>query len=774
VATLAKVSERIERSYDVVVIGGGLAGLCAAISAARCGVKVALMVDRPVLGGASSSESRVAPAGVESERRLLGVPSWYHYARETGIIEELTIENRFRNPGMLWTLWDIILWEKVTAEPNIALYLNTSAMKAQMKDDTTISGVFCWRTTTFEEFLVRGKIFIDASGDGHIACNAGAEYRVGRESRDEFGESLAPENADTHTMAPSIYIEWTDIGRPVHFIPPKWAEPLSNSDLLPMKTSIEGAYPENRFHGPVDLRIANKGFWWLEYGGLGDTVRDTEKIRDELLRLAFGLWNKIKNYDESARTLDLTWVGAVPGKRESRRFIGDHVLTQNDIESHVLFHDRVAYGGRSIDLHTPGGIFAKYTPAEYVPTKGLYSIPFSCLYSKNIRNLMMAGRNISVTHVALGTTRVQRQTAVIGQAVGTAAYLCVKYDTTPRVIYEKHIRELQQLLLKHDCFIIELRNDDPEDLARTANITASSSETLELVPRDEYELNAFELDSPRGQMFMITEPKIESIELLLESRIEHEVEAQIGLRASRSIYDFSSQEDMATATANVPGTGAPYPVNQAPPIARVERSWVTFRLQKDLEPGYYWVWLPRIVDMYWCGVSREPIGTRRVVMVNGEWRSIKERGTYCFKLTPPSLPYGAENIISGMAHPTDKTNIWVSKPSLPQHVELDFRRPVTIDTVYVTFDTNLDQETGPTGYEEFLGGPVPECVRDYALYAYLEGSWVKLVEERGNYQRHKKTSFDPVTTKKIRLEIQATNGAPEARVYEIRCYRERI
>lgn len=767
-------SEPIERSYDVVVIGGGLAGISAAISSARLGSKVALIHDRPVLGGASSSESRVVPSGVMQMRDLADVPNWYSHSRETGIIEEIMLEHRYRNPGMYYSIWDMVLWDKVTSEPNISLYLNTSAMKAIMQDDTTISGVKAWQINTYKEFLIMGQLFIDASGDGHIAYDAGAEYRMGRESEDEFGENLAPAKADTHTMANSMYIMWRDVGRPVSFSPPKWAKTLSDADLLIAKATWKESVPEHRIYDAPHLQMWNRGWFWLEYGGMGDTIKDSAEINDELIRLAYGMWNKIKNYGEGAENYDLSWVQTVPGKRESRRFVGDYILTQNDIMSHTLFPDRVAYGGRPIDLHPPGGIYSKYAPAEYVLTKGLYSIPFRCLYSKNIKNLMMAGRNISVTHVALGSTRVQGQTAIMGEAVGVAAYLCKKYNTTPRGIYKEYTKELQQLLLKEDCFIIGVNNEDPGDLAKTAKITASSTKILEVTDNRIYDVNVFELNTARAQMFLVTEPRIESIELLLESRCEDDIKIQLRLRSAESLYDFTSEKDIVTASVVLPGTGSPQPVNQQPPIAATQRSWVTFKLDQKVDPGYYWVWLHSKPDVYWCGVGGEPIATRRVVMKNGEWRPINERGTYCFKLTPPSKPYGGENVVSGVKRPTDKTNIWISEPGLPQYVELDFGKPNIIDTIYLTFDNNLDKERmgGWKRDKAFIGGPVPECGRDYALFCDVKGSWVKLVEENGNYQRHRRHSFDAVTTRKIRLEVRATNGIDEARVYEIRCYRE--
>jgi len=769
-------SMAIERSYELVIIGGGLAGMFGAIAAARLGTKVALINDRPVLGGAGSSESRVGIGGVESERGMPNVPFFFHHARETGLMEEFTLENKVRNPSKCWSLFDMVFWSMVTAEPNLTLYLNTSAMRAEMKDDETIEAIRCWQTTTFKEFLIRGKIFIDASGDGHIAYDAGALYRLGRESKTEFGESLAPDKADTYTMAPSIYLEWRDAGHPVPFMPPKWAKPLSDADLLPMKTSLPNAYPENRFHDAIRLRIRKYGFWWMEFGGLKDTISDAEEIRDELYRIAYGMWDKIKNWSSGAAdTLDLTWVGPVPGKRESRRFIGDHMLTQGDIWGKTAFPDSVAYGGRAIDLHTPGNIYARFTPAEYVSSKGLYSIPYRCLYSKNIKNLMMAGRNISVSHVALGSMRVMRQTAIIGEASGTAAALCIKYGVTPRGLYEQYTTELQQQLLKQDCFILDRKNEDPNDFARTAKVTASSTLPQEIVPLDEREMNVFELDISRGHIFRVTESHLESVTLFLESRRPEDFEIKLGLRASTSIYDFSATEDIATATAVVPGTGEPQPVNQQPPIASIKQSWVTFKFDIDVEPGYYWVWLPEHMDIYWIGVNdREPIGTRRVVWDEalGVYRPLKDYGSYCFKLNPQSKPYTGENVVSGVAHPTDEgANIWISERKLPQYIDLDFGQPKEIDTVYLTFDSNLNKEYGPRFL--WLSGPRPEIVRDYIVNAEVDGRWVKVVEEQGNFQRHKIHTFNnPVTTQKIRLEVLATNGVSEARIYEIRAYRE--
>lgn len=716
--------------YDVIVIGGGMAGISAAIATARLGCQVALVQDRPLLGGNSSSEVRVNISGANAS---------FRHARETGIIEEMRIEDRYRNHkpivnGAINSVWDMVLWEWVTREANLTLYLNTSARKAIMRDDQTIAALEAEQLGNEKSFQLSADLFIDCSGDGMIAAQAGAEFRMGREGRDEFGEDLAPEQPDNRTMGSSILFEARDLGRPVKFEPPDSAADFPNDEDLPF-----------RGHGRV-----TSGFWWIEYGGVINTVDDNEKIRDELWRCLFGVWDHIKNHgDHGAENYALEWVGAVPGKRESRRFVGDHILTQHDVESAPLFPDRVAYGGWWMDLHPPEGIHTNQRPTSGRGFSQPYSIPFRCLYSHNIRNLMMAGRNVSVTHVAFGSTRVMATGAVMGQAVGTAAYLCKKYQAMPREMGQKHIQELQQLLLKHDCHIIGAKNEDPDDLARRAQASASSSATLEVTESDE----ADPLDAPRAQMIIVTADRIDSISLLLESQASEPVPLRLGLRPANSPRNFSAEQDIAAAGAMIPPGGS---------------SWVEFPCDMQVEPGFYWVWLPETPGISWSYSNDEPINAERRQLdpESSKWR--KMPGIFCFRLTPSSQPYTADQVLSGVARPESQSNLWVSDPSqsLPQHLDLEFGQPVEFDAIYLTFDTNLDIR--------LLNqiGPMPQCVRDYALY-YREGeTWIKILEESGNHQRRRIHRFAPVTGSALRLEVLATNGAPSARVYEIRVYRE--
>lgn len=447
-----------EYSYDVVVVGGGMAGICTAIAAARGGAHTALVHDRPVLGGNASSEIRMHICGADCHAKRKN-------ARETGIIEEILLENRSRNPQHSFSVLDTVLWEKVKFQENLELYLNTHMLKADVQDGK-IQSILANQMTTETWFCFQGKIFVDCTGDGLLAVQAGAKTRMGRESASEFGESDAPEQADKRTMGNTLMFCARDTGKKSVFKKPFWAYDLSEEDL------------KGRGHSRLEDAFGNygvdSGYWWLELGGTKDVIKDGEEIRDELLKYLYGVWDHIKNKgDHGADCYELEWVQFLPGKRESRRIEGDYILKQQDLQEAVPFQDVVAYGGWPMDMHPPGGFLHDGGATEYLHLKDLYGIPYRCYCSKDISNLMMAGRNISVTHMAFGSVRVMATCAAGGQAVGTAAAMAIKRGCTPREI-GNDIRALQQQLLKDDCYLPGVKNEDEYDIARKAQITASS------------------------------------------------------------------------------------------------------------------------------------------------------------------------------------------------------------------------------------------------------------------------------------------------------------
>ena len=440
---------------DFCVVGGGLAGLCAAVAAARHGAKVALMQERPMLGGNASSEVRMWVCGAHGRDN-----------RETGLVEELMLENLYRNPDYNYSVWDGILYELAAYQENLTLLLNCTCNDCAMEGSRIVS-VTGWQMTTQSYHTVHAALFADCSGDSVLAPLTGALTRWGRESREEFGEDIAPAAADRRTMGMSCMLQARQETHPSTFIPPKWAHKYTRADLP---------------HRLPDMDNPMENFWYLELGGEYDAIADTEWLRDELLRMAYGIWDFVKNdpeLREKNANWRLDWVGILPGKRESRRYVGDHILTQHDVRAGGHFDDLVAYGGWSMDDHHPGGFRSSEQPTIYHPAPSPYGIPYRCLYSVNIDNLFCAGRNISVTHTAMSSTRVMATCATLGQAVGTAAAIAALYGLTPRGVYEQRIAELQQTLMDDDCYLPFRRRAIPA-LTRNAALACDSPDAENL------------------------------------------------------------------------------------------------------------------------------------------------------------------------------------------------------------------------------------------------------------------------------------------------------
>lgn len=438
---------------DFCVVGGGMAGICAAIAAARNGAKVAIMQDRPMFGGNASSEIRMWVGGAGGSNK-----------RETGIIEEIILENAYRNPYKIYSIWDSVLYEKVKMEENIKVFLNCSCNDAQMCGNK-IKSITGWQLTTQTYHIIEADYFADCSGDSVLAPITGAEFRMGREAKSEFNEDIGHEEADKHTMGNSCLIQAREMNEKRDYIPPKWAYKFTD-DMLE--------------HRMPDLKSSGENYWYMEVGGMDDTIHDAEEIRDELLKIAFGMWDFIKTHKEcNAENWELDWVGFLPGKRESRRYVGDHILSQKEVTAEGKFDDLVAYGGWPMDDHPPQGLYYKGKPTTYHNSPSPYGIPYRCMYSKNVENLYFAGRNISVTHMALSSTRVMATCAVIGQAVGTAAAMAVKYNLSPREVYEQKIDELKQNIMDDDGYLpFNIRN--VSDITKTATLIGRD-ETVELL-----------------------------------------------------------------------------------------------------------------------------------------------------------------------------------------------------------------------------------------------------------------------------------------------------
>ena len=614
-ARLSGVSNAVQRgkSYDVIVVGAGPAGVPAALAAARSGARTALISNRPVLGGNASAEIGVPVQGAAKKHR--GVP-----VRETGIIEEaarIMLKELAENQPKIKGPYTINMSKSFAvlsdAEPNLDVYDNCWLDGVDKEGAAKISTVIMTDTLTGARTALTGAMFIDCSGNAWVGHHAGADERIGREAKSEYNEQDAPDVADGKTMSGALrgqcvngrhnfFYRTKKLSAPQPFTTPPWIYKLP-----------EEGWETGRGNTEQLLRVAMGGTWWLEHPGDVDDVFDPERARDELIRVNYSFWDYMKNqWSERGRLRNyvMDYTPFTVGTREGRRLMGDYVMNANDALESRTFDDVIAHSGWSLDVHHMDGILSTEGPNGPNRKIPLGQIPYRCLYSRNIDNLLMAGRCASVTHEALGTVRIEASCAVTGQAAGTAAAIALKHKTTPRGVYKKHLKELQQQLVKDDQCIPGMVNEDPGDLARGATITASSE------------------------------------------------------RAS------------------------------AP----------------------------------------------------------------------------ASNLNNGISRPSfdgKVTNGWESKPSqpLPQWVELKLDRPASIGAIQCTFDTNLEGSHGNRT------NPLPkECVRDYTLECKVDGQWVRVARVRDNIQRFRRHAFKQVKTDRVRLTVEATQGAETARVFEMRVY----
>lgn len=434
-----------EMNSDICVIGGGLAGCFAAIEAARNGARVILMQDRPVLGGNASSEIRMWVRGAKGE-----------FDRETGLISELEERNIYYNPTLCHSVFDAMLYGMVEENKNIELLMNTTCLDAESENGKIVS-VTGWQLTTYTYHRIKAAIYIDCSGDSILADMVGAEYRHGREGKDEYSEELGQPKEDSKTMGMSILLAARETDHPVKFTPPPFA------NVYPDDSCFAGDIGQS-IHAQIRDHIvgtSKTNLWWVELGGECHSIYDADKVRSELLACIYGVWDHIKNHgDHGMENWELEWVGALPGKRESRRYIGDYVLTESDIKSGGCFEDEIAYGGWPMDDHNPYGMRKneeQCLPSVMIPVSGPYGIPLRCLYSKNVDNLMFAGRNISATHVALSSTRVMATCALLGQAAGCTAAMAIKKRLSPRETALEYTGDIQKILMDHGVFLPHIK-----------------------------------------------------------------------------------------------------------------------------------------------------------------------------------------------------------------------------------------------------------------------------------------------------------------------------
>ncbi len=731
--------QRKEKHFDLVVIGGGMAGVCCAITAARQGIKVALIQDRPVLGGNASSEVRLWVLGATSH-----MGNNNRWSREGGVIDEILVENTFRNREGNPVLFDMVLVDKVLAEKNIELYLNTIVFDIEKSDEKTISLVKAFNPQNQTEYQFSADLFADCSGDGIVSYLSGAAYRIGAEDKEEHLELFAPDkNEYGELLGHSIFFYMKDTGKPVSYVAPEFA--LKNVEEVIPKIMNPG-YFSTGHHGCK--------YWWLEYGGRIDTIHDTEAIKYELWKVVYGIWDYIKNsgkYPE-ATNYTLEWVGVIPGKRESRRFKGHYMLTQQDVIEQRNHYDAVAFGGWSIDLHPADGVYSEKNGCNQWHSKGVYPIPYRTYVSYDINNLFIGGRLMSASHVAFGSSRVMCTSAHGAQAIGMAAAMCVKSKRKPADFIEpEEIKKIQRALIATGQYIPQLKLNSFGGVASKAMLSASSVLSLsEISKGDTY----FRLDYPVA-MLLPFEKSVPHILFDVKSTEATTIDVQI--RTSIKNFNFTPDAILFQKTFDV-AVGA-------------QTLEVDFD-ELGIEKGYYFICIMKnpLVEVaesndLISGVMSVYNYQNPAVSNYGAQRPTEDIGVDSFefwcpkrrpqgknlavKFEPALESFQVENLRSEILRPVIGTNAWVAdmKDESPS-VSLQWAKSERISEIKLFFDTDADHamENVQMGHHD---SAMPFCVKEYSI---MDENGVVLYETKNNHQTVNHIQF-PVAVQVNSLKI---------------------
>ena len=735
----ALFSESIEADY--IIAGGGLTGVCSAITAARAGVKVALIQDRPVLGGNASSEVRLWALGATSH-----MGNNNRWSREGGVIDELLVDNTFRNREGNPVLFDMLLIDKIIAEPNITLLLNTMIYAVNKSDDRHISSLEAFNPQNGTHYIIKGRLFADCTGDGTVGYLAGASFRMGAEDKEEFDEGFAPDKDKYgEILGHSILFYMKDTGKPVTFTAPDFAIKDVES-LIPKLQNPE--YFNTGHHGCK--------YWWLEYGGRLDTVKDTEQIKYKLWSVVYGVWNYIKNSGKfpEAENLTLEWAGLFPGKRESRRFEGLYMISQKDIIEQRPHYDDVAFGGWSIDLHPADGVFAGGRGCNQWHSKGVYGIPYRCYVTPDLDNLFLGGRIISASHVANGSTRVMCTAAHGGQAIGMAASICLNDGITPaELASEDRIVKLQEELIKMGQFIPRICPDIKSNLVEKAHIKASSELHLEELPADE---SMFRLDYPAAQMLPITSrvPKIS-----MDIFADEETDLSIELRSSSKSENYTPDVTDATQTLHLAkGRNTiefDFEYSYASPryvfICFMANPLVSIPFSSELVSGLVSVfnYINPAVSNFGKQTPPGGIGVEEFEFWCPKRRP--EGKNFAMRFSPALTVFGADNLKSCWYRPYVSVNGWIPSPDdKKREVTMSWDKPQTISRIRLFFDTDFDHamEQVQMGHSESV---MPFCINSYTITGE---NGEPLVSKRDNHQSMNEITLEtPYTGQFLRINI---------------------
>ena len=757
------------RACDVLVIGSGVSGYCAAIQAGREGCETLLLEKDAVLGGNSGPDLGVG---------ITGADRYNAFATESGLIQELQEEaawvSGFTKVSAGTTPYNISRRNEAVVQTALeqagVRVLKRHYARRPVMDGRRIAGVIVEDLAAFRTVRVDVRdVVIEASGDGEMGALAGAAFDFGSESRAEYGERSAPSERRPWVQGTSLVALAQKTDREVVFIPPP--------DI--------GAFAPRLWHGQIgsfirhhDRQLAGdkklRFLYVTEAGGDMDTIRADGEIYEMLLKQLWAEWDHIKNgpHKEEARNWDLLWVSPRAGKRESRRFLGDVVLTQTDLESGRRFEDDIAYGGHDLDDHQCLGAAGSNIYGHSIPP--MYGIPFRSCYSKDVDNLLLAGRLISATHLAHSSTRLMRTGGAIGQAVGLAAAMCCAHKLTPRALYEQRLSELQQKLLGQDGTILCRETDGAGDLARRAAVTPSS----EIRFNTQAVGQPVPLVAPAGNLLWDWPERLEHVEMFLRNGSEAEQAMTLRVLRSRREPRWTTSELYGKMGWNdLQDSAFETVAEQVFDLPGGFEGWFPVRFDTAVDLGAkdaasdadrVIVALGENQSVWWslCGAQWEICEMVEHSHHDTCWKGLRTMGTMRIM---PEIPLGeAVQVIDGYHRRFSRgpTHMWLSEPALPQEAVLTWDEPVCFNRVEVTFDNLLTRRhDNPWESGERVH---PILAKAYDLAVWQDAQWVCVATSRENYHRFRCHAIEPVTTRKLRLRVLETHGEGEqARVYQV-------
>ncbi len=751
--TEKRTSYQERHSFQLVIVGGGMAGTCCAIAAAREGLKVCLIQDRPVLGGNASSEVRLWILGATSH-----MGNNNRWAREGGVIDEILVENLYRNPEGNAVILDSILMEKVSLERNIKLLLNTVVYDLEKEGPDAIKNIraFCSQNST--EYILEAAFFVDASGDGIVGFLAGAPFRMGAEKKEEFGELFAPDTQYGELLGHSLYFYSKDTGKPVRFVPPAFA----NREISKMP----------RFK-TFNLREHGCRLWWVEYGGRTNTILESEEIKLELWKIVYGIWDHVKNSGSFAdvENLTLEWVGTIPGKRESRRFDGDYMLIQQDVVEQRQHQDAVSFGGWALDLHPADGVYSNLPGCTQWHSKGVYQIPFRTMYSKSIKNLFLGGRLISASHVAFGSSRVMATCAHNAQAVAIAAKLCLDESLSPRDLLEPELmKSLQNRLILNGQYIPGLRLDLGEDLLGKAKLSVSSEFKLSRLPFDG-PWKPLEFSS--AQLIPFQKGKIPTITLAIRSGKETSISAQ--LRTSSRRGNFTPDTCLKEIRLDIQPGEQFYRLDFDVDISEDAYLFVCLMAHDAVELRHSESRVTGLVSV--SNKYNKSVATSSVQLppdgigIDTFEFWVPERRpaghNFAFELDEPLAVFGRENLGNGYFRPISQPNAWLaSLADTNPSVVIEWQEIQDIREIRLYFDTDFDHPMEST----LMGHPeseIPFCVKSFRV---VGSDGELLFVEGNNHQSIRILRFEkPIREKSLTIAIDHPSPSIPAALFGIVC-----